>query len=49
MSNALASEKESPVSGEDLATLKSGTKAYLGIRDDLYEIANAYECVVDVP
>ena len=47
VSNRLRIDRDSPLSGRDLVTLKSGTEYYLGVREDLYEVANAYECAVD--
>ncbi len=47
VSNRLRVDRDSPLSGRDLVTLKSGTEYYLDMREDLYEIANAYECAVD--
>ncbi len=47
VSNRLRVDPDRPLSGRDLVTLKSGTEYYLDIREDLYEVANAYECAVD--
>jgi hypothetical protein len=47
VSNRLRVDKDAPLSSRDLVTLKSGTEAYLGLRENLYDIANAYECAVD--
>ncbi|MDH3621945.1 MAG: YiiX/YebB-like N1pC/P60 family cysteine hydrolase [Gammaproteobacteria bacterium] len=47
ISNRLQADQDSPLSSRDLVTLKSGTEAYLGMREELYDIANAYECAVD--
>ena len=47
VSNRLRVDKDAPLSSRDLVTLKSGTEAYLNMREDLYDIANAYECAVD--
>jgi len=47
VSNRLRVDEDSPISSRDLVTLKSGTEAYLDMREDLYDIANAYECAVD--
>ena len=47
VSNRLRVNSDSPISSRDLVTLKSGTEAYLNMREDLYDIANAYECAVD--
>lgn len=48
VSNRLKSNKETPISSRDLLTLKKGTEDYLEIRKDLYAIADAYECGIDV-
>ena len=47
VSNRLRVDSDSPLSSRDLVTLKSGTEAYLDMREGLYDIANAYECAVD--
>jgi hypothetical protein len=47
VSNRLRVDKDAPLSSRDLVTLKSGTEAYLNLRENLYDIANAYECAVD--
>lgn len=47
VANRLQADGDSPLSSRDLITLKSGTEAYLDMREDLYDIANAYECAVD--
>jgi len=47
VSNRLRVDEDSPISSRDLVTLKSGTEAYLDMREGLYDIANAYECAVD--
>jgi len=47
VANRLRVDRDSPLSSRDLVTLKSGTEAYLGLREELYDIANAYECAVD--
>lgn len=47
VSNRLRLNKDEPLRSSDLFTLKSGTEAYLGMRQELYEIANEYECAVD--
>ena len=44
----LRKKKDSPLSGRDLATLKSGTAYYLELREKLYEIAQRYECTINV-
>ncbi len=48
ISNRLRLNTDEPLSSRDLLTLKSGTESYLGVREQLYGIANAYECAVDV-
>jgi hypothetical protein len=48
VSNRLRLNQDRPLASRDLATLKSGSEYYLNVRKDLYEIANAYECGVDV-
>ena len=48
VANRLRVDKDSPLSSRDLVILKSGTEDYLEIREELYAIANAYECAVDV-
>ena len=48
VSNRLRLNKDLPLSSRDLLTLKKGTEDYLSIRDDLYAIADAYECGIDV-
>jgi hypothetical protein len=48
ISNRLRLNTDEPLSGRDLLTLKSGSEYYLGVREQLYGIANAYECAVDV-
>ena len=47
VANRLRVDKDAPLSSRDLVTLKSGTEAYLDMREELYDIANAYECAVD--
>jgi hypothetical protein len=47
VANRLRVDRDAPLSSRDLVTLKSGTEAYLGLRKELYDIANAYECAVD--
>ena len=47
VSNRLRVDQDAPLSSRDLVTLKSGTESYLNLREDLYKIANAYECAVD--
>ena len=48
VSNRLRLNTDEPLSSRDLLTLKSGSEFYLGVREKLYGIANAYECAVDV-
>ena len=48
VSNRLRVNKDQPLASRDLVTLKSGTEFYLEVREHLYEIANEYECAVDV-
>jgi len=48
VSNRLRVNKDLPLNSRDLLTLKEGTEDYLGIRDELFAIANAYECGLDV-
>ena len=47
VSNRLRLNKDEPLASRDLFTLKSGTEFYLGIREELYGIANAYECAAE--
>lgn len=47
VANRLSGEKDEPLHSRDLVTLKSGTEYYLGMREELYGIASAYECAVD--
>ena len=48
VSNRLRLNTDEPLSSRDLLTLKSGSEFYLGVREQLYAIANSYECAVDV-
>jgi hypothetical protein len=48
IANRLRLNRDLPLSSRDLATLKGGTEFYLGIREDLYEIANSYECASEL-
>ena len=48
VANRLRLNTDEPLSSRDLVTLKSGSEHYLGVREQLYGIANAYECAVDV-
>lgn len=47
VTNRLGGAPDQPLSSRDLVTLKSGTEYYLDMREELYDIANAYECAVD--
>jgi hypothetical protein len=47
VSNRLKVNKEEPIKSSDLMILKKGSEHYLEIRDDLFSIANAYECAID--
>ena len=47
ISRRLQADQDAPLSSRDLVTLKSGTDVYLDMREDLYDIASAYECAVD--
>ena len=44
IANRLRINQDLPLSSRDLLTLKSGSEYYLGMREELYEIARAYEC-----
>ena len=44
----LRENTDKPLSSADLLTLKQGTEDYLEIREELYYIANAYECGIEV-
>jgi len=48
VSNKLRANKDLPIKGKDLMILKKGSEHYLDIRADLFSIANAYECAIDV-
>ncbi len=48
VSSRLRLNKDLPLSSRDLLTLKKGTEDYLSIRDELYAIADAYECGIEV-
>jgi hypothetical protein len=48
IANRLRLNKDEPLSSKDLMVLKAGTEDYLEIRDDLYDIAFAYECSIEV-
>ena len=47
VSNRLRLNKDEPLTSRDLVTLKSGTEFYLEVREELYAIANVYECAAD--
>ena len=48
VANRLRINKDKPLSSRDLVILKTGTEDYLEIREELYVIANAYECGTEV-
>ncbi|MEQ9404572.1 MAG: YiiX/YebB-like N1pC/P60 family cysteine hydrolase [Cyclobacteriaceae bacterium] len=48
IANRLRLNKDEPLSSGDLLILKAGTEDYLEIRDDLYDIAFAFECSIEV-
>lgn len=48
VSNRLRLNKDKPLSSNDLMVLKQGTEDYLEVRTALYEIANNFECGLDV-
>ena len=48
ISNRLRVDKNTPLASRDLVILKSGTETYLEIREELYAIANRFECALDV-
>ena len=48
VASRLKVDEDQPLKSSDLFVLKSGTEDYLEIRDDLFAIANAYECGLDV-
>lgn len=39
---------DAPLASRDLLILKQGTEDYLAMREELYSIANGYECAADV-
>ena len=47
ISNRLRLNKDLPLSSRDLATLKDGTESYLGVRENLYTLANLYGCAAE--
>lgn len=48
VANRLRINKDEPLSSRDLVILKTGTEDYLEIREELYTIADAYECGTEV-
>ncbi len=44
IANRLRVNKDLPLASRDLVTLKSGSEYYLNMREELYELATAYEC-----
>lgn len=48
VASRLRVDDDQPIKSSDLLTLKEGTEDYLEIRDELFAIANAYECGLDV-
>ena len=48
IANRLRLNRDLPLSSRDLATLKGGSEFYLNVREDLYEIANEYECAAEL-
>ncbi|OIQ41317.1 MAG: hypothetical protein BM563_01125 [Bacteroidetes bacterium MedPE-SWsnd-G1] len=48
VSNRLRVDKDAPIPSRDLLILKQGTEDYLSIREELLEIANSYECGLEV-
>ena len=48
IANRLRVNKDLPLASRDLVTLKSGSEYYLDMREELYELATAYECASDV-
>ena len=48
VSARLKENLDKPLSSRDLIILKKGTEDYLDIREDLYNIANAYECAIEL-
>ena len=44
----LRDNRDKPLSSRDLLILKQGAEDYLEIREELYDIAYAYECAVEV-
>lgn len=48
VSNRLRVTSDAPIPSRDLVILRQGTEDYLSIRKDLLEIANSYECGLEV-
>ncbi len=48
IANRLRLNQDLPLSSRDLATLKGGSEFYLDVREDLYGIANSYECAAEL-
>lgn len=48
ISKRLEVDKDAAISSRDLVTLKSGFENYIAIRKDLYELAGAYECAINI-
>ena len=48
VSQDLMANEDKPVSSQHLLILKQGTEDYLSLRGELYKIALAYECALDV-
>ncbi|OIQ30354.1 MAG: hypothetical protein BM564_03010 [Bacteroidetes bacterium MedPE-SWsnd-G2] len=48
ISKRLEIDADLPISSRDLVTLKSGFENYIHIRKDLYALASAYECAINV-
>ena len=48
ISNRIVIDKNEPLANRDLVILKSSTETYLEIREELYGIANRFECALDV-
>ncbi|MDJ0708896.1 MAG: YiiX/YebB-like N1pC/P60 family cysteine hydrolase [Woeseiaceae bacterium] len=44
IANRLRVNKDLPLASRDLVTLKGGSEYYLEMREELYELATAYEC-----
>lgn len=48
VANSLNKDNDVQLTSRDLLVLKEGSESYLEIRDDLFKIAYAYECALDV-